>query len=116
MTNLSLIIYEFHLELICVNSNVPKMIRELNAFGVEAYVYDPLVSPDECYEIYGIRLITYDQIPKVDAILCSIGHDIFLEHSLNEWLSFIKGDNIFLDVKGIFRKQVDPQRCIYWSL
>ena len=92
------------------------VLNELNSFGVDVYVYDPLVNKDECKESYDVSLVSYDEIPKVDAILCSIGHDIFLKRPLKEWFSLLSGDPIFLDVKGIFKNQVDRSKCLYWSL
>lgn len=98
------------------NSKVPAIISELQSFGVKSYLYDPLVDQKNCLNTYQLDLLKLQEIPKVDAVICAVGHDIFTKRSLKDWLDHIKGEKIFLDIKGIFKSQIEHNTCKYWCL
>jgi UDP-N-acetyl-D-galactosamine dehydrogenase len=57
------------------NSRVPEIVRELESFGVEVAVHDPLADADEAMREYGIRLLAWDALPQADALVLAVAHD-----------------------------------------
>ncbi len=61
------------------NSKVVDIIRELNEFGVETYVHDPLASHEDALHEYGLRLCDWETMPAADALVLSVAHKAFLD-------------------------------------
>lgn len=78
------------------NTRVIHIIKELEHFGINVEVYDPLADKEEVMEAYGIKLI--DQPDKeYSAILLATAHNEFLNMELNP---FRNGATVVYDVKG----------------
>jgi UDP-N-acetyl-D-galactosamine dehydrogenase len=60
------------------NSRVIDIYHELEQFGIQAAVYDPLASGEEVYRTYGIRLLAGLE-GRYDAIILAVAHREFLE-------------------------------------
>jgi UDP-N-acetyl-D-galactosamine dehydrogenase len=57
------------------NSHVIDVIRELQDYGCEVTVHDPLADPQEAAHEYGARLVAWDQLPvTADALVCAVAH------------------------------------------
>jgi UDP-N-acetyl-D-galactosamine dehydrogenase len=84
------------------NSRVIDIIRELQDFGVNVEVHDPLANPAEVHEEYGIELIP-ELKKEYHGIVMAVGHKAFLQMDLRE----IKQQNgIIYDVKSILDKSL----------
>src|SRR5690606_28079892 len=59
------------------NSRVVDIIRELQDYGVDVRVCDPLVDPELALEEYGIKLSPFDDIPPADALIIAVAHNEF---------------------------------------
>src|SRR5688572_20263686 len=79
------------------NSKVIDIIRELHEFGVETYVHDPLVSPDDAMHEYGVRLADWDSLPAADAVILAVAHKEFFDRDLTP--KVVRGGCI-IDVKS----------------
>jgi UDP-N-acetyl-D-galactosamine dehydrogenase len=78
------------------------IIRELQDFGVNVEVHDPLANPAEVQEEYGIELIP-ELKKEYHGIVMAVGHKAFLQMDLRE----IKQQNgIIYDVKSILDKSL----------
>ena len=80
------------------NSRVVDILRELAAFGVEAYVHDPLASREEALHEYGVRLHAWDDLPAADALILAVAHREFLDRDLSA--KIVKGGCV-IDVKSV---------------
>ena len=80
------------------NSKVIDIVRELHEYGVETYVHDPLVAPDDALHEYGVRLADWDSLPAADAVILAVAHDEFLKKDLKP--KVVKGGCV-IDVKAI---------------
>ena len=103
------------------NTKVPDIINELNLYGAKTYVYDPYVSSSDARDIYQIELETLDTIPEVDAIILAVNHSQFHLTPLKDWLTFIRGKKILLDIKSAVKNQVMQDASLakslyYWTL
>jgi UDP-N-acetyl-D-galactosamine dehydrogenase len=79
------------------NSKVIDIIRELHEYGVETFVHDPLVGPDEALHEYGLRLAAWDTLPAADALILAVPHREFMTLDLRG--KVVRGGCI-IDVKS----------------
>lgn len=87
------------------NSKVIDIIHELKSYGVEVSVTDPQAEHDEAMHEYGVPLVSWDDLPRADAIVAAVAHREFAELSLEDFgKKLIKG-GAFIDVKAAF----DPE-------
>ncbi len=56
------------------NSRVPDVVRELEEYGVDVLVHDPLVDPAEAAEEHGIELVEREALTDLDAVVLAIPH------------------------------------------
>ncbi|WPP53302.1 Vi polysaccharide biosynthesis UDP-N-acetylglucosamine C-6 dehydrogenase TviB [Catalinimonas niigatensis] len=84
------------------NSRVIDIIHELQDFGVDVDVYDPLADSDEVYQEYGIELLA-ELSQAYDGIVMAVGHKPFLQLDLKKAK---KEDGIIYDVKSILDKSL----------
>lgn len=87
------------------NSKVADIVYELQSYGVEVHVHDPVADPDEARHEYGIELESWDSLPKADAFIAAVAHKEVLERSLPEIQSKLNDGGCFVDVKA----QFDPR-------
>jgi len=122
------------------NTKVVDIIHELEEYGIEVKVFDPVANAKEVKEEYGIDLCSMEDIKDIDAVIVTVAHEecknIKLEDlkklykdyydQNNEVLEEIAAaldkdcDNrkqVLIDVKGIFnRKKAENMNYLYWRL
>ncbi len=91
------------------NSRVIDIISELNAYGVEVQVHDPIVNVDEAKAVYGMDLIDYEQIGTVDAVVAAVPHHEIKSISLDKLSERTGTDIPFMDVKAAFDRNALAQ-------
>jgi len=82
------------------NSRVPDIVRELESFGVEVAVHDPVASPDEAMREYGIRLQEWRDLPQADAVIVAVAHDALRRAETGRVASLMKPGGVVADVKA----------------
>ncbi|MDR6121918.1 UDP-N-acetyl-D-galactosamine dehydrogenase [Bacillus sp. SLBN-46] len=126
------------------NTKVVDVIKELEEYGVEVKVVDPLADKDDLWNEYRINPCTLEEIKEMDAIIFAVAHDEFksicLEdvkkmyrnsaqmyiHSeaMNEVASASefdteaeRNDHVLIDIKGVFnRTEAENSGFLYWRL
>jgi UDP-N-acetyl-D-galactosamine dehydrogenase len=99
------------------NSKVNDVIKELESFGIEVYVHDPLVSKAEAMHEYGVELISWKELPVADAIVMAVAHNRLLDIPLPEYLAKLKQGGCFIDVKSRFdREALQAAGLTVWRL
>lgn len=84
------------------NSKVVDIIQELRTYGVEVFVHDPEADPDEAMHEYGVRLLSWDDLPRADAIVGAVSHRRFNTLGAEDLArKLIKGGCV-IDVKSAF--------------
>jgi len=88
------------------NSRVIDVIRELESYGVDVVVHDPVANAASAKEIYGIELSDLKGVAKVDAIIAAVAHDALLERSPSAWAALLDIEQgiPFMDVKSAFNR------------
>jgi UDP-N-acetyl-D-galactosamine dehydrogenase len=97
------------------NSRVPDIIRELNEFGATVLVHDPLADPHECEEEYGIRLASWGEMSKLDAVIVAVAHQAYREMPARTLLSGLRVGGVLVDVRSMLDRD-DLPPVVYWSL
>ncbi len=85
------------------NSKVADLIAELQSFGCEVAVHDPLAESAEAEHEYGIRLTPWAQLPKdVAAMVVAVSHRDYLAMPLAELTAPLAAGGVFVDVKSAY--------------
>lgn len=98
------------------NSRVPDIIHELQEFGVNVLVHDPLADADEAKTIYGVDLQPLEDMIDLDAIILAVGHHAYDQLLPRDWCSRLGNNGNFIDVKSRFSPDAFENKCSYWSL
>ena len=97
------------------NSKVPDVIRELRSYGTEVTVHDPLADPDEAHHEYGLRLASWSDLPKAQAVIVAVAHSSYRSAGANTVLGLLAPEGCIVDVKAMFSEADFPGRNI-WRL
>jgi UDP-N-acetyl-D-galactosamine dehydrogenase len=82
------------------NSRVPDIVRELESFGIEVAVHDPAADAGEALREYGIRLVDWAALPRADAVVLAVAHDVLRNIAIERIAALLKPGGIVADVKG----------------
>ena len=88
------------------NSRVIDIIRELESFGIQVDVYDPLADRDEVQTEYGLPLLDAPQ-SDYDGVVLAVGH---AEFRALDWSQLKKKETAVYDVKGFLDKTLVDAR------
>jgi len=102
------------------NTKVVDIVTELQDYGIEVLVHDPLACPKETAHEYGLQLTELTAVGHVDAVICAVNHQAFADITANQLAQFCtngNGKGVVVDVKWRFKRQ-DVEACglAYWSL
>ncbi|GBL44412.1 UDP-glucose dehydrogenase [Sulfuriferula multivorans] len=84
------------------NSKVIDIISELQSYGANVIVHEPLGEPAEAKHEYGVDLTAWDAIPEVDAIVAAVAHNEYLAQPLAALTAKLKSGGVFIDVKSAY--------------
>jgi UDP-N-acetyl-D-galactosamine dehydrogenase len=84
------------------NSKVIDIVRELQDYGVEVQVHDPLADRDEALHEYGLSLLPFDSLKPAIAIVAAVAHEQYLSLSVADLLAKLDENPVLTDVKGIY--------------
>lgn len=88
------------------NSKVANVVRELESFGCDVVVHDPVANAAEAKHEYGIELTAWQSLPKdADAIVAAVMHKEYLAKPLDEILGLMKKSGSFIDIKSAFDQE-----------
>jgi UDP-N-acetyl-D-glucosamine/UDP-N-acetyl-D-galactosamine dehydrogenase len=98
------------------NSRVPDIVRELESFGAEVLIHDPLVDAEEVSHEYGLTLRGWDDLRDLDALVVAVAHRSFRDRSSDAFVATLKSDSVIVDVKSMLDSADLPPSISYWSL
>lgn len=100
------------------NSKVADVVKELQEFGCEVSVHDPLAEPKEAVHEYGITLTEWNALPnQTDAIVAAVSHAEYLGKPVAELLSKLKPGGVFIDIKSAYQPEsIEAAGCNLWRL
>jgi UDP-N-acetyl-D-galactosamine dehydrogenase len=84
------------------NSKIADLISELKSYGIEIHVHDPVASPEEARHEYGLELVSWENLPRADAIIVAVSHRQFIDRPLTDFQPKVTDKGCFIDVKSQF--------------
>jgi UDP-N-acetyl-D-galactosamine dehydrogenase len=98
-------------------SKVADIVYELKSFVVEVHVYDPVASAAEAQHEYGIELVSWENLPRADAIIAAVSHRELLARPLTDLQAKLNEGGCFIDVKSQFdQKAISEAGFSVWRL
>jgi UDP-N-acetyl-D-galactosamine dehydrogenase len=82
------------------NSRVVDVVRELQSFGAEVHVHDPVADANEAQREYGIRLSAWDELPRAAGVVAAVAHREFTDRPVEELVRKLVPNGIYVDVKS----------------
>ena len=82
------------------NSKVIDVVRELEAYGINVLIHDPIADKEEAHEEYGVNLVDWDKLPKANAIVAAVSHQEYQKQGLPALLDKLVDKGVFIDVKS----------------
>ena len=84
------------------NSKVADLIRELESYGLQVHVHDPVADADEALHEYGVKLESWDELPCAEALIAAVGHRELSARPLEQVRGKIVAAGCFIDLKSQF--------------
>ena len=84
------------------NSKVIDIIHELQSYGAEVFVTDPQADVDEAMHEYGVKLVSYEDLPRADAIVAAVAHQEYAALAIDDFCRKLVTGGAFIDVKAAF--------------
>lgn len=105
------------------NSRVVELVRELEEYGVEVEVYDPLVGAGLIGAELGLPAAAGDPFeagPRYDGVVLAVKHRVLVERGAEGFLGLLRTDSgpgVIVDVRGALAGAFRGNPgVIYWSL
>ena len=98
------------------NSKVVDIIEELEEYGVESILYDPVAEKEEAKREYGIELKEKEEINDISAIIIAVKHKQFKKIKIEEMKKYFKKETekkVIVDVKGLLNKKEITEEINY---
>ncbi len=99
------------------NTKVIDIVHELESYGVEVFLHDPVANPDEAKHEYGVTLMSWEELPQADAIILAVAHNEYTQMDPKKLLSKAIHGGSFIDVKAKFdRSALEADGFRVWRL
>jgi UDP-N-acetyl-D-galactosamine dehydrogenase len=82
------------------NSKVADLIAELANYGLDVHVHDPVVDAAEAEHEYGIKLESWENLPRAELVVLAVPHRELLARPLAEYAAKAARGAVFVDVKS----------------
>jgi len=86
------------------NSKVADLVRELQDYGCDVLVHDPIAEVAEAQHEYGIALTPWEALPQADALVAAVSHRQYLDMPVDAILALVRPGGVFVDVKSAYPK------------
>ncbi len=99
------------------NSKVIDIIKNLESYGVNVQIHDPLADFENTYKEYGVKLKKLEELEPADGLVLAVAHDDFQNMSGEDIKKLVGEDSTLIDVKGVIDPAiVESQDIAYWQL
>jgi UDP-N-acetyl-D-glucosamine/UDP-N-acetyl-D-galactosamine dehydrogenase len=102
------------------NTRVLELVKELENYGLNVYVHDPLVGTAEMWKL-GLRGVQnpFEVEHRYDAIVLAVPHRIFRDIPPEAYVALLRNHDhpaVLVDIKGVLPRVRNEKRVLYWSL
>ncbi len=84
------------------NSKVFDLIDELQSYGIDVSVHDPLVLETGVDRVEGVDLVSWDDLPQSDGLIAAVAHRPFLDRPLDDLAGKVKPGGCFIDLGSTY--------------
>ncbi len=99
------------------NTRVIDIVVELQQYGVNVQVHDPMADDAEAKEEYGISMTPLDDLRPASAVVLAVSHRQYMEDS---WgfvhARLADGQGVVIDIKGTLPRDGTPAGVDLWRL
>lgn len=81
------------------------MIRELQDYGINVQVHDPIADPAEAEREYGVSLTAMNELKPAAAVVAAVAHKAYKSLSTERLLGLMNSNPVLIDVQGIYNRQ-----------
>jgi len=99
------------------NSRVIDVIRELESYGVEVLVHDPVANAQEALDEYGVRLVDIQRLTNLDGVVAAVAHGELVSMDVTELANACVAGAPFVDIKSSYdRQELEDAGFLVWRL
>lgn len=99
------------------NSRVIDIIHELESYGIEVQVHDPISDPVEAEHYYGVRLTKWDDLKKSDAMVFAVAHNFYKNLPIEKIKEMAADNGVIIDVKSMLNQSmIEGTGLDFWRL
>jgi UDP-N-acetyl-D-galactosamine dehydrogenase len=99
------------------NSRVVDIVRELESFGIEVQIHDPLADPQDAGREYGLTITALDALKPADAVIMAVAHGSYVEGGWPLIQRLLAGGSgLVFDVKMKLDRNSKPTGIELWRL
>ncbi|MDF9760409.1 UDP-N-acetyl-D-galactosamine dehydrogenase [Peribacillus simplex] len=100
------------------NTKVIDIKLELEEYGIDVKVVDPLADKEDLWHEYRINPCDINEIKEMDALIFAVPHEEFKSLDIKDIRKMYWNHKpVLVDVKGMFnRKEVEIENFLYWRL
>jgi UDP-N-acetyl-D-galactosamine dehydrogenase len=101
------------------NTKVIDIIRELEDYGVDVLVHDPIAEAHDVEREFQLDLVDKAELNNLDCIILAVPHEEYLaQFDLDQLSELYRSEQrVLIDIKGLFQKQDAVAKGFhYWSL
>jgi UDP-N-acetyl-D-galactosamine dehydrogenase len=99
------------------NSKVIDVIRELQSYGLNVHVHDPVAESSEAEHEYGVKLTDWNDLPRAGAIVAAVAHKELVERPVTDIVGKLLPNGVLSDVKCVADQEAfKAQGVSVWRL
>lgn len=99
------------------NTKVVDIVKELQSYGIEVLVHEPMADPREAEQLYGISLCSLDDLSGLGAVIIAVPHKRYRDMGLSEFAAMLNTKGCIIDIKSILdKKDLEKRNIRFWRL
>ncbi len=99
------------------NSRVMDIIEELENYGIDTIIHDPMVNPDEALKHVGVTLTPASEFKNLAALIIAVPHKEYKEQPLEYFTQTLTKGGCLLDVKSMLGTDtIEDPDINFWRL
>ncbi|PIE61659.1 MAG: GDP-mannose dehydrogenase [Desulfobacterales bacterium] len=99
------------------NTRVVDIIEELESYGCDVLVHDPMADPEEALKYYGVTLHPWGDLEDLGALILAVPHAWYKEQSLETFTKKLSEKGCLIDVKSMLDvDEVEKSGVQFWRL
>ncbi|WP_456381001.1 nucleotide sugar dehydrogenase [Thiolapillus sp.] len=98
------------------NSRVVDIIDELEEYGIEPIVFDPVADRSQAEAYMNRQMTDLKDFTGLGALIIAVPHQQFRDMDASEFTNMLSENGCLLDVKSMLDKDKIPENTIFWRL